>query len=435
MAQRDKPAAQVKPKSELMTVDPAQPAMPETVSYSLYGNGHTGLEYITRPTPSAKLAVTFANYDSLDIHAPGYAEAFLLQRGYDVLALKCNINNWYQDLSRETLKDIVSKRLPAYETILTYGSDMGGYAAMYFADAIGAQTVIALSPQLSNDPEIVPFDVRWAADAARMTFHHEPLTDILRHSGATHYVVYDPYSPDAGHAHMMLEASNYVMLVPAPYTGHPAGVVLEQMNLLPALFDSLARGDVPNLRAQMRKRRDRSSGYLFNLAKACAARGHNGAADTLFKQVYERRDFAQAQVEYSRFLLRQGKADEALALLNKTWPVIAHDVTMIAFRAHLQYLTGQFDDALASFDTAIAREPDILAFYKDERTLLRDLIQQQKHELRLTTSALDRTRAELTLKRGADPDKLDARALVMLIGLPLLVLTLLIVIVISFRLT
>lgn len=435
MGQREKPAAQVMPKSDLMKVDPAQLEMPETVSYSLFGNGHTGLEYITRPNPSAKLAVTFANFDSLDIHAPGYAEAFLLQRGYDVLALKCNINNWYQDLSRETLKDIVSKRLPAYESILMYGSDMGGYAAMYFADAIGAQTVIALSPQLSNDPAIVPFDARWAADAARMTFHHEPLQDILRRTSATHYVVYDPHSLDARHAHMMLEASNYVMLVPAPYAGHPAGVVLEQMDLLPALFDSLAKGDIPNVRAEMRIRRDRSSGYLFNLAKACAKRGHNGAADTLFKQVYQRRDFAEGQVEYSRFLLRRGKADEALALLNKTWPVIAHDVEMIAFRAHLQYRTGQFDDALASFDGAIARDPDTIAFYKDERVLLRDLIQQQKHELRLTGSALDRARAELTLKRGVDPDKLDARTLAILIGLPLLVLTVLIVIAISFRLT
>ena len=60
--------------------------------------------------------------------------------------------------------------VPEGARVMTYGSSMGGYAALRFARALRADAILALSPQYSIDPAVVPWEDRWRQDGARIAW-------------------------------------------------------------------------------------------------------------------------------------------------------------------------------------------------------------------------------------------------------------------------
>lgn len=380
------------------------------VRYGLFGNGNTGVEYVRAKAPRSKLAVTFSHVGSLDIRKPGYAENFLLERGFDVLTLKCNVNNWFQDISREQLRDAIAGRLPDYDFVVCYGSSMGGYAAIYFAEIVKANVVIALSPQYSIDPKIVDFDQRWAGSAAKITFKHQPLDAILAHTGAAIYVVYDPHNDDAKHAAAMQAASNRIIPVEIPYSGHPSGVALQQVGLLAGLFDSLVEGRIPPLRRDMRAQRTQSAQYLFGLAQSCVRHGHKAAALSLLERAVAT-DGAHVEIRmaYCHQLHAQGRVHEALAVLREYWPILPQNVHMISYRAHLEQVAGDPKEARRLFDLAIRQQPDMTLLYKEERKLLSDIVADSDHKMAMMQIALERAQAEAQMRMGGAPAQFSGR--------------------------
>ncbi|MDO7836016.1 tetratricopeptide repeat protein [Sphingobium sp. HBC34] len=413
-------------KAGMETTIPTPPPAPDgdPVRYGLYGNGHTSIEYLTRATPSTKLGITFSSYGDLDLSQPGFAEDFLIERGYDVLTLKCNINNWFQDVSADVLKSVMGQ-LPAYDEIITYGSSMGGYAAMYFAQTVGARTCIALSPQFSIDPSIVSFESRWAGDAARIHFTHERLDDMIVHGGTTYYVLFDPHTLDKQHAEMMTAACNRVLAIAVPHSGHPSILALQEMELLAGVFDSLAVGQIPDLGVEAHKHRRNSPSYFYSLAHSCLDKGKLATAERLLAHACEISDRADIQLSYSRVLLRCAKVKKALDMLDLAWPKLHHNPHLIAYRAHLQHLNGQIDEACQSFETAIAKQPDFLPFYQGERAMLKETLKRYENEKRLREAALARARAELEMHNGQSP-RTSRSLLIALAFAPLFIIAILI---------
>lgn len=409
--------------------------LPAPVRYGLHGNGITGIEYVTRATPSEKLAITFSAYGQTDLQAPGFAEDFLIARGYDLLVVKCSLNNWYQDMSAATMKSVVDQ-LPPYPDIITYGSNMGGYGALYFAETVGARTCIVMSPQFAIDRTLVPFETRWSADAARVKTQHQPLDQILARSRATIYMVYDPHTPDRHHAEMIQTTGRRVYPVPVPYVGHPAEVALDEMGLLGDLFDRLVSGSpraAASIIRKRRRRRTKSPSYLNALAQLCLRKHRLETAESLLTQACRMTNRADIHLGYSQILLQRNKPQKALEVLDGVWPRLHTDMHLIAYRAHLLRMNGKTDEALQSFDTAIAEQPDVLAFYQGERGILRDMMHSYKNEKRLNDAALARARAELQMHQG--PKGTISRPMMIVLGLiPLVILIFVGIVAISFRL-
>lgn len=379
------------------------------VRQGLFGNGNTGIEYVRAKKPNTKLAVTFSQDGHLDMRKPGYAENFLLERDFDVLTLKSNINNWFQDLSREQLQEVMAK-VRHYDFVVCFGESMGAYAAIYFADVVNANLVIAISPQYSIDPRIVTFDERWAGPAARIQFRHQPLDAILAHSQAAIYVVFDPHDGDAQHAAALRAASDRVIPVELPYSGHPSGTVLQQMGLMPDLFDSLAQGRIPSLRAGIRAKRKASPVYLHGLSQKCVRHKHRAAGLSLLERA-AKMDGAPPfiRLAYSRGLHAAGRLQEALAVLQDVWPHITPNVHLIAYRAHLEQLAGDGKGALRLFDSAIRQNPEMVAIYKEERKLLTELLTDSDHKMAMMQIALERAQAEAQMRLGGAPAEFSGR--------------------------
>ena len=71
----------------------------------------------------------------------------LLREGYDVICVQSNCDDWHQNVSIkgiDKLKDFLDK---TYGVAKGYGSSMGGFGAICYAERLGLKSVLALSPQ------------------------------------------------------------------------------------------------------------------------------------------------------------------------------------------------------------------------------------------------------------------------------------------------
>jgi S-formylglutathione hydrolase FrmB len=70
-------------------------------------------------------------------------------------------NDWFQYRDFDLVTKAVRALTRSAEHVLSYGSSMGGYGAIRFADAVGATQVLAFSPQYSIDRRVMPQEIRW----------------------------------------------------------------------------------------------------------------------------------------------------------------------------------------------------------------------------------------------------------------------------------
>ena len=222
-----------------------------------------------RPAGGAErpLVVTFDSLSpDLRLQRPGFGEAWLAQVGYDAVHVVSAGNDWYgaPDL-REALARVRALAAGRARTV-TYGSSMGGYAAVRFAGRAGAQAAVALSPQVSIDPVKAPWENRWSDYATGLDFGWEtpaPEDEGLR----TAYVVYDPYGRDRLHMEALASLLP-VTPVPVRYAGHPSGTFLAETHLLADMVLDMVedRFDLAAFRTEVRRARRRSAAYHQVLA-------------------------------------------------------------------------------------------------------------------------------------------------------------------------
>ena len=204
-----------------------------TSSVTLFDNGKTRLSLRAHDPKASVLVITFNVMHSNDVDGPGAGEDFLFDEGFDVVSVKPRSNLWFQDLSQHDLAAAIAPL--GYEEVLTYGSSMGGYAAAYFAGAVGAVRAVLFSPQFSIHPDVSPWDLRWK-DYWSLPFSHAP---IARAEDAdTRYVIlYDPWTPDGRHAELISAAVGEanVTHVRVPFSGHETVATLREAGVLSKL--------------------------------------------------------------------------------------------------------------------------------------------------------------------------------------------------------
>ena len=118
--------------------------------------------------------VTFDSFtDRRTLDREGFGEAFLASRAVNAIHVLSRDNDWYLLPDIELALDAAAKAAASFDRVSAYGSSMGAYAAIRLGGLAGASTAIALSPQFSIDPRLVPFEDRWDPDARRLNFEIE----------------------------------------------------------------------------------------------------------------------------------------------------------------------------------------------------------------------------------------------------------------------
>jgi tetratricopeptide (TPR) repeat protein len=302
--------------------------------------------------------VTFDSYhEPPGLDRPGFGEAFFKAEGITAIHVMTHGNNWFQYTEIPSILAMIREACSGAERLLSYGSSMGGYAALRFAGAVGAKAALALSPQYSVDPRKAPFETRWASDRRRIQF-------IAALEGRITQVplmvmAYDSrLDVDAKHAcHLLCEAD--IVELQLPFSGHPVGPFLHDVELLRPLVTKVLDGTFrqDDFQATAHRRRKSSPHWLANVAerhpRASAERGimlarravslapgHAGMHDALARRLSASGRFAEA-IEAHRAAVRIEPVPDYLWGLGKTLQASGDVAGALEVAKRLQHLAPQ----------------------------------------------------------------------------------------------
>lgn len=170
---------------------------------------------------------------------PGFGRGRFAPMGFNEYLIKRNRNHWFQTAEIEEVAEIVRQRTEGTR-VITYGSSMGGFAAINFAPMLGAHSFIAVSPlhdvSLGNEAG----DRRWV-ESAQIDFTHS-----LIRSGecrdAEGYVFYAFDGHDEKHADL-IQRDTAATLVPVEYGGHPCSFYINATYKLKRIIAEVAAGE------------------------------------------------------------------------------------------------------------------------------------------------------------------------------------------------
>ncbi|MDB5420818.1 MAG: hypothetical protein JWR59_765 [Brevundimonas sp.] len=258
--------------------------------------------------------VTFDNYGlGPGFDRQGFGEAFLISQNVSAIHIMgCN-DDWYQYPEMDEACAAVRAAVADAECVMTYGSSMGGYAALRFAKAIGAHAILALSPQYSIQREHIPQETRWQEDAERIAWqdfsHHAIDTD------AKAFVILDPKGPDRWQG-IKIAQDTQATLIELPHTSHPVSTYLSEVGLLTPIVMKCLNDDLDPiwLRKESRRLSRRSGIYLALLARSQPAwRPRTGL--TLATRAVEQSPHDPGTLSALALLLTNtGHLDEAITL-------------------------------------------------------------------------------------------------------------------------
>lgn len=192
-------------------------------------------------------------------------------------------NHWYNVAAMEACVEVVRNLLTGYTEIIAMGSSMGGFAAIRFANRLGANTVVAISPQYSVHPILVgDFENRYDEDVKDIDFQYLSATDWkgeALHKLQKIYILYDNLDKkDHKHATRIAATSRVpVQLVKFPGSNHPTGFVLEECELLHCIFQIGSDQDqavqvLIGMRKGYREKRSASGNYWIGIWRALLQR-------------------------------------------------------------------------------------------------------------------------------------------------------------------
>lgn len=299
--------------------------------------------------------VTFESYhDDAGFDRAGFGEGFFERAGFTGIHILAAGNDWYQYAEIDTVLALVRDAVAGSDRVLTYGSSMGGYAALRFADAVGATHVLSLSPQYSIDPARVPTDRRWWWDQKRIGF-------LPRHNGritcaADVIVAYDPtLKLDKLHA-VLIGKDVSCRFLRLAYAGHPVTTVLAELGLLQTIVLDFAAGnlDLSAIQADYASRREDASMWLAEYASRLPGGDKAKARDLAARAVSIAPANATIQHLYGMRLHDLGLYEEAVLAHRTATSISPHPIFVLSLSRSL-YFAGSHEEAVERAEQALAQ--------------------------------------------------------------------------------
>lgn len=304
-----------------------------------------------------RVVITFDSYtDDRNLDRWAFGEPFFMGLGVTAIHVLSRGNDWYQYAETAEALEIVRRAAAGAERRVTYGSSMGGYAAIRFADRVGADEVLALQPQYSINPAVAAFDDRWRDDARRIRWRPELDGPVVGMPRAV--VVFDPFGIDGRHAELITREASV-----RPFRlrggGHGIATMLNEMSLLRPLVETTLEGccDLQAFEAQVRVRRRNSPTWLSELART-QPEWRPLTALHLAKQALvlapdhpiPLRAVADAQA-------RVGEVDEAVRIYADLVARLPGQGMYLAPYSRLLARAGRLEEALVAAEGAIEADP------------------------------------------------------------------------------
>lgn len=292
---------------------------------------------------------------------------FLLKAGYDVVCVESNCDDWHQGLPPEAIEQLAVFLRRHYQRVEGYGSSMGAYAAIAFAEVLGFACVLAISPQFNIEMD---FDRRWASYAAKIVWRYRI------HEGSTKaalYLVFDPLNPDSLHIPMIMAACPLarITLAPLRYSGHPSTFWLHRAGLLKNyVIDIFEKGSTD---LDWRSARQNNTVHVRELGFFLFHRRRFHLASLVLEKAIQIGETgAQIHKILSGCQAQSGKLESGLKNAELAIGMAVSPLEKASCLVHLGHMlnhAGRKDDAIRRFDEAIMLAPSNPAYQKIRQQL------------------------------------------------------------------
>lgn len=252
----------------------------------IFDGGHIRASLFNPDAP--RLIVTFRQR----VNDPGtFSDAqpvrSFISRDHAHLHLQSLRNDWYINPDTLALADVLRALTARYRRVSAIGFSMGGYAALRFSRPLRLRQLIAVSPQFTISPRVLPGDARYRDCAGGFD-------DALGSLGATArrslegVILCDPFKRlDLVNAEMIQTVFPNLHICRLGGGGHPASRVLRQGGHFGDLQKLLLSGDVNPARiiGLHRSSRRESEHYWSHIVRVAARNKRPELARFATKQV------------------------------------------------------------------------------------------------------------------------------------------------------
>ncbi len=242
--------------------------------YRMIFDGHH-LRATLQSGNSGLLVVTFDyRMDGKDTFTPAEHSTTFARQGHAQLSIKTRRNDWFINPETAALDAALRVFARDYGKVHMLGYSMGGYGALRFAQALGATSLVAISPQVSIHPAQAPWERRYKDEAAGF----DPVTgDLAAHPAPAlrGLVLLDPFvRMDRAHGQRICALFPGLRQVRLAFGGHPASQVLRGAGKRWVIDRAAVQPDPrPGLILRThREGRRQAPGYWLRLARFCATR-------------------------------------------------------------------------------------------------------------------------------------------------------------------
>lgn len=210
------------------------------------------LEALYQPDDGDTLLITFNGMGS-KADGKTFSGADLARKlGMPALGIMTRESNWFPEPDMQALLPSIQAYLDRHPKRISYGFSMGGYGAIKYSRMLGVDAVVAMSPQVSIDPDFVPWDRRYQTNVR--DFHQGERirsTDI----GGDVYLIADLLE---GHDKRHVEIVSAMCtphVVNAAGVGHFTYEIFLSTEAMGQLFKLVIAGDRDGVRRLVRQRR------------------------------------------------------------------------------------------------------------------------------------------------------------------------------------
>lgn len=220
-----------------------------------------------------RLVVSFEPFNpnaTADGYRMGWGSPLFRSQCVSHLCIKPKVSDWYRgpDLLTAFAELKAGGFFQAFETVVTYGGSMGGYAALAFADVVGAKFVFSLNPQSTLDKTKVPWETRfhqgWHQDWS--SAYAEAYQGIENVEKA--YIAVD-MREELDRKHVDRITGSNVQILNMPYVGHMMPLHFQQAGILRSTLSQIMDGNLnlSDYRSKARARRNLSAYYSTLLSR------------------------------------------------------------------------------------------------------------------------------------------------------------------------
>lgn len=237
----------------------------------------------------------------------------------DLIGIVSHAPDWYPARSIEAAARAIRPFVDA--RTVAYGYSMGAHAALKHARRLGVNHALAISPQYSIDPAVVPEDNRYAGYFNRKL--HAGLRIDADELPPVPVIVADPYHREDGAQARAIMAAGLAHWVPAPFMEHWAIHLFRSSRVLGEALDTVLANDPLALRHLLRRRRQTHVWHRV-VAREALRRGHEDRAAQLregaLRHGCEPALLRDDQRELVPAMLRRFFEDGSWHRLDTAWP-------------------------------------------------------------------------------------------------------------------